>query len=624
VDLRLTGKVTREELMVAAKMMDCPLSAHDLEAMMEMFPSHALSRDGLVDYRLIQGLLQSYSPRQAGGFGSSSPHFLDQTFDLDPRLAQSKGALPAYASPGHTLTGAGQGFAGGRMLNKSISTPMGATLTTPFSPYDDSLSNRPGGIAHSNASRHLINGRASQNLMGETWNAPNATRTYELGIRGLLVRIRSALEEQRNRHGSEVSIRRQFEAYDNDGSGLVSSRTLQAVLDDIDIALTSADLQGMYHLYGRPEDDKIYYDEFCKAVENLGTVNSQRPGTAPGALSATVGGGGGGQGMDSFVPYLNARVLQRAQELFREGRGPRDMFEAADLDNSGLVTVHKFKDVVVKLQLLSTEHQLAKALEDYTNISNRSYVMYQDFCDALDRAVAGVETANIRSSTSSMRRSGPGFVYGSGFDGTTRSVMEQDGDEPTTVFGSLQKFRSENVHTPSHNVLHDYPNELEEGSEGFSPRGYPLSPPKVSDSLSIRPPRRGFQGDGIASWSNIGGGGSPQRFSVAGTPAGGGGYNSPGRFSRSVTYGDDSPRRSTSSIAPPRTSPSKVGSRMWGSHTPLNKKGQALRVGDDKWCCAVCLYVENSIHSATCAVCDSPNYNNNKVNLKAYIPCLLK
>jgi Ca2+-binding EF-hand superfamily protein len=613
VDLRLTGKVTREELVVAAKMMDCPLSAQDVEAMLEMFPPHVMGRDGLVDYRLVHSLLQSYSPNQAGGFGASSPHFLDQTFDLDPRQAQSKGALPAYATPGRTLTGASYGFAGGRMLNKSISTPMGATLTTPFSPYDDSLSNRPAGIMHVNASQHLINGRASHNLMGNAWNTqqPNATRTYEMAIRGLLGRIRLALDEQRNRHGSEVSIRRQFEAYDNDGSGLVSSRTLQAVLDDIDIALTSADLQGMYHLYGRPEDDKIYYDELCKAVESLGTINTQRPSTAPGALSMTMGGGG--QGMDSsFVPYLNARVLQRAQELSREGRGPRDMFEAADVDNSGLVTVHKFKDVVVRLQLLSTEHQLAKALEDYTNISNRSYVMYQDFCDALDRAVAGIETANMRASTSSMRRSGPGFVYGSGFDGTTRSVMEQDADEPTTVFGSLQKFRTENVHTPSHNVLRDYPNDLEEGSEGFSPRGYPLSPPKVSESLSIRPPRKGSQGDGIASWSHAGGGmGSPQRFSVAGTP---GGYNSPGRFSRSVTYGEDSPRRSTSSIAPPRTSPSKVGSRMWGSNTPLNKKGQALRVGDDKWCCAVCLYVENSIHSATCAVCDSPNYNNNKVS----------
>ena len=47
---------------------------------------------------------------------------------------------------------------------------------------------------------------------------------------------------------------------------------------------------------------------------------------------------------------------------------------------------------------------------------------------------------------------------------------------------------------------------------------------------------------------------------------------------------------------------------MWGSHTPLAKKGKALEMGDGHWCCAVCLYVENPSSAQTCAVCDSPNY----------------
>jgi uncharacterized paraquat-inducible protein A len=54
---------------------------------------------------------------------------------------------------------------------------------------------------------------------------------------------------------------------------------------------------------------------------------------------------------------------------------------------------------------------------------------------------------------------------------------------------------------------------------------------------------------------------------------------------------------------------------MWGSDTPLAKKGKVLNVGDGNWCCAVCLYTENSLNAQVCAVCDSPNYTIRKVSL---------
>jgi uncharacterized paraquat-inducible protein A len=91
------------------------------------------------------------------------------------------------------------------------------------------------------------------------------------------------------------------------------------------------------------------------------------------------------------------------------------------------------------------------------------------------------------------------------------------------------------------------------------------------------------------------------------------GAHSPSRYHRSD---DASPRTSyqrTLSV----TSPSKVGSKMWGSHTPLAKKGKALEMGDGHWCCAVCLYVENPSSAQTCAVCDSPNYTIRKVHFSS-------
>ena len=42
VDLHLTGKITRDELSHTAKMMDCPLTTYDLEAMLELLPNHAI------------------------------------------------------------------------------------------------------------------------------------------------------------------------------------------------------------------------------------------------------------------------------------------------------------------------------------------------------------------------------------------------------------------------------------------------------------------------------------------------------------------------------------------------------------------------------------------------------
>ena len=41
------------------------------------------------------------------------------------------------------------------------------------------------------------------------------------------------------------------------------------------------------------------------------------------------------------------------------------------------------------------------------------------------------------------------------------------------------------------------------------------------------------------------------------------------------------------------------------------------------WCCAVCLYVENAPQATQCAVCDSPNYKNDKVQSNAIFILLL-
>ena len=48
-------------------------------------------------------------------------------------------------------------------------------------------------------------------------------------------------------------------------------------------------------------------------------------------------GAKGRRDYDQSVPYLNYKVIDRFLVLRREGRDPRDMFEAYDLDRLGMV-----------------------------------------------------------------------------------------------------------------------------------------------------------------------------------------------------------------------------------------------------------------------------------------------
>lgn len=75
--------------------------------------------------------------------------------------------------------------------------------------------------------------------------------------------------------------------------------------------------------------------------------------------------------MSGTQTYLTSRVLQRVRELRREGRDPRDIFEAHDLDRTGLVAAARFREIVSKLQLLQTEGQLNKAVEDCIYLSDK-------------------------------------------------------------------------------------------------------------------------------------------------------------------------------------------------------------------------------------------------------------
>jgi hypothetical protein len=252
----------------------------------------------------------------------------------------------------------------------------------------------------------------------------------------------------------------------------------------------------------------------------------------------------------------------------------------------------KFASIISKIQLLQTDHQLTRAVDDFSSMSNRAMVLYDDFLDTLNRAL---EAENRGASTSRLQGNGrSGYVNGSGFDGTV-PYLQRSNDSGGGWETDLHRFRQ----STSGRAYGDYPIELEDGSDSaYGNNGYrqpsgSLSPPKPTDSLN-------FHRSSIPS-----------------------GRGSPGRYGRN-TY-DESPRTSYSNaplsssgtyartIPVPRSSPSKVGSKMWGSDTPLAKKGKVLEVSEGNWCCAVCLYTENTNNAPFCKVCDSQNYTIKKV-----------
>lgn len=520
VDLRLTGKISKDELVHIAKMMACHLTAYDVEAMLELLPAGSVGADQLIDYRMLQSFLQSYQLRDPSLCEIEPTAALNASWAGGRGLLNNSmsGALPAYATPGTNLY---MSLQGDQLLSRSLTTPLGYSVSTPF-PDHQTLGASPS----------------------------KQSGAYDRILRQLVNRIVRALDQRERQRGS-LSLRHRFEQMDSLNTGLVSVRGLQSALDDIGVGLNPSELQTVHGLYGRPNEDSVYYDSFCRLIESAGAApeNQQQPS------------------------YITDRTLMRLRDLRAEGRSPRDMFEAYDLDRLGLVTTSKFKDIVIKLDLLQTEHQLVRAIEDFSSIGNRSFVNYQEFCDRLERSMplgSGTMGDGLRSSHRM------GIADGDGYDGLRASsplrASHSHSHHRDSARDNLQRFRMSNS-------MH-FPIELDEGSDSAPPsyrelyhRDHALSSPKPSDSLSMS--RR---------------------------------LGSPHRASR------NSWDNTSSSLQAARTSPSKVGSRMWGSQTPLARKGEVLHVAGNKWCCPVCLYVENPFSAEFCMVCDSPNYSVSKVS----------
>ena len=391
VDPKLTGCISAEELLMTVKMMGITMSAEELRAVQELLPPSAVGKDGSFDYRELYWTIQHHTPPPPPGQRGD----FTKTFDFGARTLSPTTPLPG--DTGYTMNRGGGGgyretprgtmdFGGG-----TLATPMGTMVATPVrggrgdansslyrtSQHHDRDRDRDRDPRYSTSA-----GGVGGNILSQSARTLASSSAYERQIDMLGDRTKLAVEDKSRQWGSPFSLRKQFEIYDSDLSGLVSLRTFQSTLDEIGVLLSATEIHALQSYFGRPEDNLIDYHSFCQTFfadtihSDLAKSNSHNYSSRHQNTTHRSGGGKSrnfDRDRDSLP--LPSRITDTLRKLKSEGKDPRDIFEAYDLDQTGLVDVTDFRRVVHQLQLLQSEHQLIQAEENFASLSERYVII---------------------------------------------------------------------------------------------------------------------------------------------------------------------------------------------------------------------------------------------------------
>lgn len=319
---------------------------------------------------------------------------------------------------------------------------------------------------------------------------------------------------------------------------------------------------------------------------------------------------------------------------------PNQLLPPLSLSLSSQVDKWRFQEVLQRLQLLSTRLQVEAATDDFAHISQPQLVCYEDFCDVLEAEARAAGPLGDRDRDRDRERDtrDRGRERERDIDrdrdsswgvGRGRSSREYDRDraadwdaeaDPALQSSNVERWFSREASPKQRrefNELYDSLRTFKQGSRGGDrdldrDRGFArgsvsldpgsegpgLHPPKVSDSWSFsrslpRPPS-----SSAMRYSQRAGGGSRENLRDS--------------WDRERDRDPHLYASGRSSPVPPRSPPSKVGSKMWGSNISLEEKGRPPRIEDGLWCCVVCLYTENSCKASKCAICDSANHQKRK------------
>lgn len=256
VDHRLTGRISREDLVYVSKMMDCVVTGREIDALRELYPD-AFSRDGqAVDYRELGEIVASHAPRQ--GLAS----MFDQTANVRTSRSQlgrssGAGALPAYVTqtqtPWDTSLNRSTTILPADVAQALLATPSGFPIATPYT---------------RTASKSARTRRGGDNIQ------------YVLD--SLAERVGSACTAQRVRG---YSLLGHFEDLDRNGRGFLSFRSFEAVLYEIGVDMENEDIDAVATLFG-DGNEFVDYAAFCSEVNDI-LRRKQGPRTASRHMART-------------------------------------------------------------------------------------------------------------------------------------------------------------------------------------------------------------------------------------------------------------------------------------------------------------------------------------------------
>jgi Ca2+-binding EF-hand superfamily protein len=623
-----TGRLTKDEIILAIKMMGCTITSNDLDTLKEYTTDGCFSKDGMVDYKDLNFVITNETIGNgngndtaglsgiSGGLLNMGPTSFSRQSNIDNRYTSQTNYGMSNATPAAYNLGIGGATPG---LGTNIRTSNDKFINT-YTPRDshDWLGNTYGNTyaatpqIPSTASRSRISNNTSEGVFDER------------DLQVLSNRIADALEKTR-----EKTLLQLFTLDDREKSGYVSTKVFTNVLDSIGVMLTSGDIALLQSFYptgtGTGGYDRIDYDSFDKYINN-NILGGTGTGTATFGLRDP--------------SYINPRTLARYNDLMSDRKNPRDIFNSYDNDNTGLVDIYRFREICQRLRIFSLDAHIESACQDFASIKNKDQISYDDFCRVLE--LADVENQRHGSNTRGGIATGSRTINRDSRDYSVRNSYDNSGisghgplggenvekwlayqaspkqrREFGDVYNSLSKFKSANT---DRDRPKDFPNTLDDGSDynenyygnsngngnghidirssydrdnkenGYNREREYLRPPKsiLSDSKDF--------GSALALRTPADGGNRGGRY-------GSGSYTSDEWRRSSFQRGSDSPK-------PAATSPSKVGSKMWGSCTSLDLKGVTPKVNSGLWCCAVCLYTENETSADVCVICDSPNYTN--------------
>ena len=172
-------------------MMGGAVNTADIEAIQELMPDSAVSRDGMIDYREVNWILENYTGNLDKNLILSNTYRIDTS---TPRPSMNHSSS-LFNSPGRG-PGINASHEFGRTsqyhdtIRNIIPTPSGQTVSTPYSGYV---------------------GRENHTL--PPYNHGASVNAYEKMLTAIIDRTAVATEDKSKTWGSPFSLLRQFEVF---------------------------------------------------------------------------------------------------------------------------------------------------------------------------------------------------------------------------------------------------------------------------------------------------------------------------------------------------------------------------------------------------------------------------